>query len=89
MKRLKQNGKSGEKNIETVETRVTTDKNERNIFFVIDDRKRSKNEWILDSMSSYHMCPNNNLFFTYESCNGRIVLIRNNVICNVIDKGTV
>ena len=35
------------------------------------------------------MCPNRNLFSTYESCNGKIILISNNVVCDVVCKGTV
>ena len=34
------------------------------------------------------MCLNRDLFSTYEPCNGRIILIGNNVICDVIGKGT-
>ena len=44
LKKLKQKGKSGEKNIKTAETRVATNENEGNNFFVIDDRTRSKHE---------------------------------------------
>ncbi|KAL3505148.1 hypothetical protein ACH5RR_034989 [Cinchona calisaya] len=35
------------------------------------------------------MCPNRDLFSTYESCNSGIVLMGNNVVCNVVGKGTV
>ena len=42
--RLKQKRKSAEKNIKIAETGVAADENEENIFFVTDDRTKSKNE---------------------------------------------
>lgn len=44
LKKLKQKEKSGEKSTETAETCVATNENKENIFFVIDDRIRSKHE---------------------------------------------
>ncbi|XP_071906234.1 uncharacterized protein [Coffea arabica] len=87
--KLKQKGKPGEKNFETTKAGVAADENEGSIFFVNDDKTRSKNEWILDLGCSYHMCPNRNLFFTYESYNGGIVLMGNNAACNAAGKGTI
>jgi len=43
----------------------------------------------LDSGCSYHMCPNRDLFSIYESCNGGIVLMGNNVACDVVGRGTI
>lgn len=40
--------------------------------------------WILDSGCSYHMCPNRDLFYTYESYNGV-----NDAPCKVIGIGTI
>ncbi|CAL9112609.1 unnamed protein product, partial [Musa textilis] len=87
--KLKQKEKIVEKTIESAEASVAADENFGNIFFATDDRTRSKNEWILDSGCSYHMCPSRDLFSTYESCNGGIVLMDNNAVCNVIGKGTI
>ena len=42
--KLKQKEKPGEKNIETAKTSAAANENEGNIFFVTDDRTRSKNE---------------------------------------------
>ena len=42
--KLKQKEKLGEKNTETTETHVVADKSDGNIFFVTDDRTRSKNK---------------------------------------------
>ena len=60
--KLKQKGKSVEKTTESAEASVASDENVKNIFFATDDRTMSKNEWILDSGCSYHMCPNRYLF---------------------------
>ena len=87
--KLKQKEKFVEKTIESAEVSVATDENVGNIFSAIDDRTRSKNEWILDSGCSYHMCPNRDLFSTYESCNGGIVLMGNNAACDVVGRGTI
>ena len=38
---------------------------------------------------SYYMCPNKDWFSTYESCNSEIILMGNNAVCDVVDKGTV
>ena len=87
--KLKQKEKFVEKTIESAEVSVAIDENVGNIFSAIDDRTRSKNEWILDSGCSYHMCPNRDLFSTYESCNGGIVLMGNNAACDVVGRGTI
>ena len=87
--KLKQKEKFVEKTIESAEASVASDENFGNIFFATDDRTKSKNEWILDSGCSYHMCPNRDLFSTYESCNGGIVLMGNNAACDVVGRGTI
>ena len=56
--KLKEKGKLVEKTTKSAEASVAADENFRNIFFATDDRTRSKNEWILDSGCSYHICPN-------------------------------
>jgi hypothetical protein len=68
---------------------VVIDESERYIFFVTVNKLRIENEWILDSGCFYHMCPNRDLFSTYETYNGGVVLIGNNVVCNVEGKSTV
>lgn len=45
--------------------------------------------WILDSGCSYHMCPNRDWFTTYQSTDGGVVLMGNNMSCKVVGIGTV
>ena len=53
----------------------------------------SHDAWILDSGSSYHMCPNKDLFAsyptTYRAINGGTVFMGNNVACKTVGIGTV
>ncbi|PHT40761.1 hypothetical protein CQW23_19615 [Capsicum baccatum] len=45
--------------------------------------------FILDSGCSYHMCPNRDLFTTFESVGGGFVLMGNNAPCKIFGKGTI
>lgn len=49
----------------------------------------SGNSWILDSGCSYHMSPNRDWFSTYQSIDGGVVLMGNDVSCKVVGIGTV
>ncbi|KAK2970683.1 hypothetical protein RJ640_001943 [Escallonia rubra] len=40
--------------------------------------------WILDTVCSYHMCPNTYWFATYRSINGGKFLMGNDVVCKVV-----
>ena len=87
--KLKKKGKHCKEYIDIVETCVAANESDRNIFFVTNDRTRSKKERILDSRCSYHMCLNRDLFSTYEPGNGGFVLMGNNDIYDTIRKSTV
>ena len=60
-----------------------------NALSVIENGIRPKDEWILDSGCSYHMCPNRNWFITYREINGGNVLMGNNVACKTVGIGIV
>ena len=60
-----------------------------NALSVIENGIRPKDEWILDSGCSYHMCPNRDWFITYREINGGSVLMGNNVACKTVGIGTV
>ncbi|KAH9682681.1 hypothetical protein KPL71_027445 [Citrus sinensis] len=50
---------------------------------------QTNSKWILDSGCSYHMCPDQNLFTTYNAFNGGEVLMGNNTMCKVVGLGTI
>ncbi|KAH9702699.1 hypothetical protein KPL70_010850 [Citrus sinensis] len=50
---------------------------------------QTNSKWILDSGCSYHMCPDQNLFTTYNAFNGGEVLMGNNTMCKVVRLGTI
>ena len=45
--------------------------------------------WILDSGCTYHMCPSRDWFASYQSIDGGVVLMGNNMSCKVVGIGTV
>ena len=45
---------------------------------------RSRDEWVLDSGCSYHICPHRDWFVTYHPIDGGNVLMRNNMLCKII-----
>jgi len=77
------------KNTNTAEASIVADETERTIFLATNNSFKSNNEWILDSGCSYHMCPSRDLFTTYESIGGGVVLMGNNAACKVFEKGRV
>ena len=46
-------------------------------------------DWILDSECVFHMCPNKDLFTTYETVSKCVVVMRNNAPCRVTGIGIV
>ena len=50
---------------------------------------QTNSKWILDSGCSYHMCPDQNLFTTYNVFNRCEVLMGNNTMCKVVRLGTI
>ncbi|KAH9718762.1 hypothetical protein KPL71_022343 [Citrus sinensis] len=50
---------------------------------------QTNSKWILDSGCSYHMCPDQNFFTTYNAFNGGEVLMGNNTMYKVVGLGTI
>ena len=48
-----------------------------------------KDQWVLDSGCSFHLCPDKSFFHTYESVDGGRVLMGNNNICKIVGMGSV
>jgi len=50
---------------------------------------RSRDEWVLDSGCSYHICPQRDWFVTYQPIDGGTVLMGNNMPCKTIGIGSI
>ncbi|KAH9668177.1 hypothetical protein KPL70_021322 [Citrus sinensis] len=50
---------------------------------------QTKGNWVLDSGCSFHMCPNKTLFTNYETCDGGIVVMGNDLTCRVVGRGSI
>ena len=48
-----------------------------------------KHQWLLDSGCSYHMTPYRDWFSSYDSIEGGVILLGNNVSCKVFGIGSV
>ncbi|GAB2299826.1 hypothetical protein Dimus_038584 [Dionaea muscipula] len=86
--KLEFEAKKGQNSDKTVEVSVAQE-DRVDVLFVDQFHTRDKDEWILDSACSYHMCPHNDYFSTYESEDGGVVLMGNNAACKAIGKGTI
>lgn len=49
-------------------------------FYVAVNYQHSQ-EWILDSSSTFHICPNREWFINFENINGGQVLVSNHMTC--------
>ena len=58
-------------------------------FVASNTEQRSKNEWILDSGSTFHMSHNREWFTTYEPIYNGLVLMGNDAKCKVVGEGTI
>ena len=58
------------------------------MLFVAKKPIKLNDEWIMDIGCSYHMCPNQDWFSSYESIDGGIVLMGNNAPCNRNNRDT-
>ncbi|KAH0635804.1 hypothetical protein KY289_035719 [Solanum tuberosum] len=76
-------------NTDPAEASVVADEYDGTIYLATSNSFKSNDEWILDSGCSYYMCPNKDLFATYKSVGGGVVLIANNAPCKVLGKGTI
>jgi hypothetical protein len=50
---------------------------------------RSNNKWVLDTACTFHMSPKRDWFTTYDSVNGGLVLMGNNVACKIVGIGSI
>lgn len=50
---------------------------------------KTNDEWILDSVCTFHMCPNRDWFATYEPVEGGTVLMGDNSSCKVAGIGSI
>jgi len=46
-------------------------------------------KWLLDYGASHHMCPHRSWFYSYQVVDGGIVLMGNNVSCNIFWVGSI
>lgn len=45
----------------------------------------AKDEWILDSACTYHICPNSEFFSNLEELEGRVIYMDNDASCTIMD----
>lgn len=50
---------------------------------------QNSKKWVMDSGSSYHMCPRREWFKSYEAVNGGKVLMGNNIACSIVGIDTI
>ena len=46
-------------------------------------------EWVLDTGSTYHICPKRELFASFEELDGGLISMSDDHTCQLVDKGTV
>ena len=46
-------------------------------------------EWVLDTCSTYHICPRRELFASFEELDGRLISIGDDHTCQLVGKDTV
>ena len=46
-------------------------------------------EWVLDTGSTYHMCPKRKLFASFEELDGGLLSMKEDNICRLVGKDTV
>ena len=47
-----------------------------------------RDEWILDSGCTYHMCPDKEWFFKFEELNGGVIYMSNDESCKTAGVGS-
>jgi hypothetical protein len=82
------NGNKDQKNQNTAEASIAED--DGFVLSVIDqNRGRNKEEWILDSGASYHMCINRDWFTTYRPFAGGEVFMANDTLSKAVGIGSI
>ncbi|KAH9670747.1 hypothetical protein KPL70_017094 [Citrus sinensis] len=71
------------------ETKAGEDEGYDSAGVLLASETQTNSKWILDFGCSYHMCPDQNLFTTYNAFNGGEVLMGNNTMCKVVGLGTI
>ncbi|KAL5757095.1 hypothetical protein ACOSQ2_021841 [Xanthoceras sorbifolium] len=78
-----------QKRDEPAEASIVQNQEQCDLLLVCADEAKARNEWILDTACSFHMCPNRDYFSTYKSVQGGVVLMGNNHACKIAGVGTV
>ncbi|KAH7550154.1 hypothetical protein JRO89_XS13G0144400 [Xanthoceras sorbifolium] len=78
-----------QKRDEPAEASIVQNQEQCDLLLVCTDEAKARNEWILDTACSFHMCPNRDYFSTYKSVQGGVVLMGNNHACKIAGMGTV
>ncbi|KAL5858125.1 hypothetical protein ACOSQ3_005583 [Xanthoceras sorbifolium] len=78
-----------QKRDEPAEASIVQNQEQCDLLLVCADEAKARNEWILDTACSFHMCPNRDYFSTYKSVQGGVVLMGNNHACKIAGMGTV
>ncbi|KAL5766903.1 hypothetical protein ACOSP7_017520 [Xanthoceras sorbifolium] len=78
-----------QKRDEPAEASIIQNQEQCDLLLVCADEAKARNEWILDTACSFHMCPNRDYFSTYKSVQGGVVLMGNNHACKIAGMGTV
>ncbi|KAL8166893.1 hypothetical protein V2J09_008392 [Rumex salicifolius] len=85
-KKLKEDSNQ-DKSSEKSEASVAANDSEGDVFLAFDLDDKAKNEWILDTGCTFHMCPHKEWFTSLEPVESGIVYMGNNTQCKVLGKG--
>ncbi|KAL8158649.1 hypothetical protein V2J09_000186 [Rumex salicifolius] len=85
-KKLKEDSNQ-DKSSEKSEASVVANDSEGDVFLAFDLDDKAKNEWILDTGCTFHMCPHKEWFTSLEPVESGIVYMGNNTQCKVLGKG--
>ncbi|KAL5740548.1 hypothetical protein ACOSQ2_029728 [Xanthoceras sorbifolium] len=78
-----------QKRDEPAEASIVQNQEQCDLLLVCADEAKTRNEWILDTACSFHMCPNRDYLSTYKSVQCGVVLMGNNHACKIAGMGTV
>ena len=86
---LKKKQEKQEKSKQPAEAANVETDSDGDVMISVSSDKRSKNEWILDSGCTFHMCPYKDLFTTLEPVDSGVVLMGNDTQCKIAGIGTI
>ncbi|PKI68005.1 hypothetical protein CRG98_011601 [Punica granatum] len=88
-KKTDHDNEKGKQKTDVADVVVAKEKYE-DVLLVIEDKKsKFRDEWILYSRCSYHICLDRDYFFRYKSFEGGVILMGNNTAYKTIGIGTV